>query len=649
MHRFQAARSRSLPEKPNLAQLRKQAKDLLKAYHAGAEAAVAEVERFEQDSARSFTLTDAQRVLARAYGFSSWADLKRHVDGVNVRAFCQAASAGDVDTVRKLAKARPELVLLSAGEEFGERIALHFAILNRDAEMARVLMQLGSDPHSGIWPHRDATSAYTMARERGYDEIVAIIEQEEHRRRETWSAQGATISEKTNEIHQAILADRCDEAIEILESDLSLVGACNEYGATPLHVAAWKHNPSMVAWLLERHAAVDARARFDVPPRNSQVEAPSGKTPLDFAAIVAGWSSHGRDFCFVENSRLEPERFYETARLLRSKGAELTPRAAVALGDQQAVSQMQREARLANEIHFFRGGLLSIAVRVARAEMVAQLLDLGLDPDESATSEDGARSWGMPLWFATMCARHEIAELLLARGADVNGIVYACGDALSIADATRDDEMRDLLLARGARLTVERVASEQDREAARAILNGTLPAQSLNVREPSHLDLAEQMLWAAGRSDAEIFRMCLPHMRKKPDDPWWNYVLISATLPECFQLILEHGVDPDVRGSGGFTMLHYLASQHAAAEHRLTRATLLLDAGASLIARDSLLKSTPLGWACRWGRRELAELYLSRGAAAEELDAEPWATPLAWATKGGHQEIIALLQAHSAR
>src|SRR5262249_32830031 len=94
---------------------------------------------------------------------------------------------------------------------------------------------------------------------------------------------------------------------------------------------------------------------------------------------------------------------------------------------------------------------------------------------------------------------------------------------------------------------------------------------------------------------------------------------------------------------GGFTILHHLAS-HDKAENRLIRATMLLDAGASLTIRDSLLQSTPLGWACRWGRIELLRLYLERGADPVEVDAEPWATPLAWATKRGHHEIIELLR-----
>jgi ankyrin repeat protein len=126
-------------------------------------------------------------------------------------------------------------------------------------------------------------------------------------------------------------------------------------------------------------------------------------------------------------------------------------------------------------------------------------------------------------------------------------------------------------------------------------------------------------------------------------------VLLNAKLPEGLKLILEHGVDPDMADGAGYTVLHHLASDYCRAsneEARVIRATMLLDAGASLTKRDSLLKSTPLGWACRWGRIELVRLYLERGADLVEADAEPWATPLSWATKRGHHEIIELLRPH---
>ena len=109
-------------------------------------------------------------------------------------------------------------------------------------------------------------------------------------------------------------------------------------------------------------------------------------------------------------------------------------------------------------------------------------------------------------------------------------------------------------------------------------------------------------------------------------------------LPGSFELVLGHGVDPDVVGARGQTLLHHLATDHVDEQTRVLRATMLLDAGASLGRRDPLLRSTPLGWACRWGRADLVRLYLARGADPREPDAEPWATPLAWAMKGGHHE-----------
>lgn len=46
--------------------------------------------------------------------------------------------------------------------------------------MVRLLMERGADARIGIYPHRDATSALTLAIERGYDEIVEVIHGLEH-------------------------------------------------------------------------------------------------------------------------------------------------------------------------------------------------------------------------------------------------------------------------------------------------------------------------------------------------------------------------------------------------------------------------------------------------------------------------------------
>ena len=95
--------TRQLPQQPSLEQLRKQAKDLLEQYRSGHPAAVAEVQRFERHpNPSSFALHDAQRVLARAYGYLSWSKLKAFVDGVNVARLADAVKAGDMAQARVL-------------------------------------------------------------------------------------------------------------------------------------------------------------------------------------------------------------------------------------------------------------------------------------------------------------------------------------------------------------------------------------------------------------------------------------------------------------------------------------------------------------------------------------------------------------------
>jgi ankyrin repeat protein len=616
----QPAPTRTLPHKPSLAQLRKQAKELRKAYRAAQEAAVAEVERFERSAdPANFALADAQRVLARAYGFSSWPALKDHVEGVNFQAFLAAVEADDVPAVRRIAKARPDLINQHAPLHGS---ALHRAVLRRNVELTRVLMQLGADARVGIWPHRDATTAYAIAVDREFSEIVAVIEREEANRRARLSPHEETSTPTAvDALRQTIAKGRGADAIALMEADPVLIGVCDMHGVTPLHLAARKHDPALAGWLLDRGALVDAR----------NVE---GKTPLEVAAVAAGWAPDRHDVIFylMENAHVDPARFYETARLLLEKGAELTPGAAVALGDREALLRLYREGQLTNVTDEF--GPLAIAVRANRLEVVAMLLDLGLDPNEPVANEDSAPGW--PLWFASMCGRHEIAELLLDRGAGVNTVVGACGDALGRA---LDEPMKALLLKHGARITVEQLpGGEQGREIARAILAGTMPGSSLDVANPTITDLAEQLVWATG--DAEIARMCLAHIRRPHDDPWWNYVLVHTGNPSKLKVLLEHGIDLNVRGGEGYTLLHLLARLDKSV---LGLATMLLDAGASLTVRDALLQSTPLGWACRWGHIDLVRLYLERGADAVESEAEPWATPLAWATKRGHQEIIQLL------
>ena len=362
--------TRRLPAQPNLEQLRKQAKDLLAAYRAADPAAVEEVQRFEHHpDVETFSLNDAQRVLARAYGYASWSKLKAFVDGANVHRLAEAVKSGDAAQVRVLLQARPELIGMDMASN-DEHRALHFAVLRRDVEMVRLLMEAGADARKGIYPHRDATTAYALAKDRVYGDVVAVIEEEEQHRRAELSCPNSSVSPAQEQINAAIARGDRTSAMRLLQEDGSLIQACDRGGGTPLHTAAEVGDEEMVAWLLERRA-------------NVRKEDMRGFTPLDRAALAVA------------------EQFPSVARRLLASGAEMTIRAAVALGNGARVRELiQGSPGLLREVRR-NGGPLTLAVRHGQLEMARLLLDLGVDVDERVMLEEleePTLSWGMPLW-----------------------------------------------------------------------------------------------------------------------------------------------------------------------------------------------------------------------------------------------------------
>jgi ankyrin repeat protein len=609
--------NRRLPSHPNLEQLRKQAKDLLERFHAGDPLAVAEVQQFERHPS-VFALNDAQRVLARAYGYESWPKLKAFVDGTNVQELAGAVKAGDVAKARMLLNSRPELVGMDSAAN-DEHRALHHAVLRRDPAMVKLLMEAGADARKGIFPHRDATSAFTIAKDREYREIVAIIEEEERLRRQEMSCPNATISPLQDQINAAISSEDNELAIRLLQADGSLIQACDREGATPLHIAAQETNEQMVVWLLQKRANVRKRDIHD-------------RTPLDRAALAADPRN--------DSAKLFPS----IAKLLLERGAELTIHAAVALGDAVRVRELLQADPAVLRLTRPNGGLLTLAVNHDQLDMVRLLLDLGADVDERILLQElemPTPSWGMPLWYAALANQRAIAELLLDRGADPNANVYASGWPLRNAWSHEDGAVKNLLLARGAKPRPYMVSEAHDLAEAQRMLEAD-----------NSEALAQELAWsAADHGCAAIVELALPRLKWPRDDPKWHWILIQPIRGgnseghfTCMAALLRHGINPNVSRFGQ-TALHFAAARHGSVTDadRARFAAMLLDFGARLDLRDDLLSSTPLAWACRWGRKQLAETLIARGAPVDEPDAEPWAAPKAWAEKMKHEAILKLL------
>lgn len=100
----QISAQRAWPHWPNLDQFKRQAKELLKSYRAGEPNAVAEVERHEHSpDPTAFALHDAQRVIARSYGFASWQKLKSYVEAICVYRQAEPKSDDDANRFLRLA------------------------------------------------------------------------------------------------------------------------------------------------------------------------------------------------------------------------------------------------------------------------------------------------------------------------------------------------------------------------------------------------------------------------------------------------------------------------------------------------------------------------------------------------------------------
>ena len=181
-----------LPARPSLEQLRKQAKELLKQLRAGGPAALtrARAQHPGLEPNDRFALADAQLVLAREYGFRSWARLKHHVEAVQRPAdfdepiwgrdtwpFLVAVYRGDESTVREMLKRDPSL----ARAEYAYLQPLHYAVRGGRIAMVRLLIEAGADPLAEGWSgrfggeNRDDTPL-ARARDRELDDIVAILE-----------------------------------------------------------------------------------------------------------------------------------------------------------------------------------------------------------------------------------------------------------------------------------------------------------------------------------------------------------------------------------------------------------------------------------------------------------------------------------------
>lgn len=250
---------RTLPERPDLEQQKKQAKELLRSFRDGDAGAIARV-RAELPDKERITLADAQFVLAREYGFASWTTLKERVLSASearrspLERFKRAVERQDPIELRRVltesAEARAHIDDTIFG--FGGTALL---AVGGDVEMVRVLLELGADPNkkSDWW----AGGFHPLYDARG--QTVELL------------LEAGAVPDACALAH----LDRPDDLALMLNRDPHPVHERGGDGKTPLHFA---RSIRVVDLLLERGADIDAR---DVDHRSTAAEWMIGQDPKD--------------------------------------------------------------------------------------------------------------------------------------------------------------------------------------------------------------------------------------------------------------------------------------------------------------------------------------------------------------------------------
>jgi ankyrin repeat protein len=253
-----SAFKRTLPARPDLEQQKKLAKELLRDFRSGEPNAAARVRAELPDKPR-ISLTDAQFVLAREYGFASWRELKDFVEKAAadrrppIDRFKRAVQSGDAKTLRALLEQFHEVRAAVSEPIFGFDSPALVAVSGKHVDVIDVLLEFGADPNrkSGWW----AGGFHPLY---GATGVAA----------EHLMAAGAV-----PDACAAANLDRIDLLEQMLADDPTRVHERGGDGKTPLHFA---RSRAVADLLLSSGADIDAR---DIDHRSTAAEWMLGDSP----------------------------------------------------------------------------------------------------------------------------------------------------------------------------------------------------------------------------------------------------------------------------------------------------------------------------------------------------------------------------------
>jgi Ankyrin repeats (3 copies) len=471
----------SLPERPDLGQLRRQAKALRNAGRDGEPGALARFAAYRPARA-PVTLSAAQLVIAREHGFPSWPQLKaaaeerRMTREQKARALVVASVSGRMDRAVRLVEADPSLATYNvwAAAALGEAAHVR-ALLARDRGLA-----VAVDPESGWAP------------------LLVVCNSRWH---------------QIDRDRAAGLREVAELLMDAGASPDTSVGRVPEFGhCSALYAAAGLANhPELAELLLKRGADPDTPAAlyhtaFLRDHRCLRLLLDHGARAEGAEALAAAIS--------VDDAK--------AVRLLLDAGVDAAaPLPAEALGESYAPEPPIGAVRAAVE---FQCG----------AELVGLLLERGADPD--ARGQDGRSAYRL----AVRQGRTDVVDLLRSRGAqddatDVDRFLAAC------VRADRPEAERHLTRHPGL---VDELSGEDHEAIAHAADHGNLSAVQLMLdlgfplNAPVGDDGASPLHAAAGAGAAELVAFLIDRGAdiEAKDTTWAATPLRWATVGSGFGL-----------------------------------------------------------------------------------------------------------------
>jgi ankyrin repeat protein len=367
---FAMSQSPSVPrdaslEYATLEQLKRQAKRLLKSYKDGSAEAIAQFSQHpRQVSPDDAQLTDAQLVLARAFGLDSWPRLRRDVLGRQLR---MAIWDHDLNAVRGTLDEDPEIIHDDGPHPRwgGRPTPLQLAAERGHVDIVRLLLDRGADPTDKLDGYGDPMQ---LAAHWQRIEVVDVLR--EH---------GTAL-----DIFSAALLGKGDVVAELLSGDANLATAVGMNGAPPLHAAT---TPEVAHLLVDHGASLDTIDSM-------------GNTPLA-SAIGRGQQGTG------------------VALSLLQLGASATPCALAGLGQSEQLLEELEDNPGSVEfvgnigLNAVRGTPLLAAVHAGKEQTVRTLLAKGADV--KARADMGQTS-------LHLTGSAAIGQLLLDAGADPSAV-----------------------------------------------------------------------------------------------------------------------------------------------------------------------------------------------------------------------------------